>query len=262
MNTSIFKQNFSTVSLSDLKEKANMLSRSENKYLLKNEFSESLINKLSKDFDVLEIDGKQVFGYETIYFDDNSVCYEEHRKGKRQRFKLRTRRYLDADNLCFFEMKLKGKRGSTNKFRYQCKESEHGFFTEKSEEMVKKNYREQYNKEFNFSVKPQIAMRYKRITLVAKGGGERITIDFNLRFMSSEGKKASAPKDFIIIETKTGKGNGLADKIFRSESIRKVRRCSKFCVGMIILGMTDKINKFIPLMTRYFDADSKLNMTC
>lgn len=262
MNQDIFKQNFSAISLDDLKEKANMLSRSENKYLLKNEFSKSLIDKLSKEFDVLEIDGKQVFGYETIYLDDNAICYNEHLQGKRQRFKMRTRRYLDANNLCFFEMKLKGKRGSTNKFRYQCDESEHGVFTKRAEEMAKKVYREEYGKEFNFSIKPQITMDYKRITLVAKEGGERITIDFDLAFIGQDGRKVKAPKDFIIVETKTGKGNGRADKILRSESIRTVQRCSKFCTGMIVLGMVDKVNKFMPLMSRYFDADSKLNMAC
>jgi len=103
--------------LAELNARAPLLDRLENKYVVSaGAFAQSL-DALRNDFDVLAIDGQTTFTYETIYYDtDSLLAYRQHAQGKRRRFKIRCRRYVDSD-LYFFEVKLKGSRGRTIKRR-------------------------------------------------------------------------------------------------------------------------------------------------
>ena len=96
---------FETISLSKLEKKAGMMRRTDNKYIVPESLSRDVVQKLRKSFDILTIDNKNNFSYENVYFDDNGLCFEEHHKGKRLKFKARTRSYLDNEDLVFFGKK-------------------------------------------------------------------------------------------------------------------------------------------------------------
>ena len=65
---------------------------------------------------VLEIDGRRVFGYRSTYFDTPDLrLFRDHVQRRRRRYKCRTREYDSGVRM--FEVKLKGARGRTVKYR-------------------------------------------------------------------------------------------------------------------------------------------------
>lgn len=243
---------FSSISLEELNSKASMLERSENKYIFSLSDLYSLCDNLIKDFDILEINNNKEFTYETIYFDDkDNICYIDHHQWKRLRFKARTRKYNDS-NIYFFELKLKDLRNKTNKKRFNCWEDNHWKLTQEAISFIEEHYFKLYNKKFNYNLYPSVKMSYKRITLVAKAGNERLTIDYDLTIYSDKWELLYiVPKDFIIIETKSSNWNWIADKIFKN-SFHRPTSCSKFCLSKIISGQVNKINNFRVILKKYF----------
>lgn len=242
---------FDSLSLKELNSKADMLTRVDNKYIVNGALSADSIEKLKAEFDVLAIDDKRTFGYENVYFDDADVCFHQHRQGKRQKFKARTRVYLDSEELAYFEVKLAGKGRIIDKYRIPCAVSDHGTLPGHFNDFLKDRYSEQYNKKFNFNLVPTVKTAYRRITLVAKNGGERLTIDHHLSLGVND-TSSEVPSSLSIFETKSKNGNGIADKILRSESIPRVKGCSKFCLSMALSGKVKKYNKFLPLIRKHF----------
>jgi hypothetical protein len=116
-------------------------------------------------------------------------------------------------------------------------------------DLVHGSYRGLYGVEFQFCLRPTIEMRYRRMTLVAREGGERLTIDGNIEFGGPAGCRM-VPKDIFIIETKSARGNGLADKVLRALHVHPVRGCSKYCVGTAALDMVSQRNRFLPALRR------------
>src|SRR5690606_29225387 len=104
---------FAPLSLDQLNQKAAMLERLDNKYVVRAEVLQEAIKALAARFDILDMDGMRAFTYETCYFDDEALhSYFDHHQGRRRRCKVRVRKYSDAQ-LCFVEVKLKDKRGLT-----------------------------------------------------------------------------------------------------------------------------------------------------
>ena len=252
MDIVLFRETFDHVTLKELNAKAAMLERNENKYVFTLTDLYTTLPDLEKEFDILTIKDGQEFTYETIYFDTTDhLCYRQHVQGKRQRFKARTRRYVDAD-LYFFEVKLKDTRGKTNKKRIMYTDKEHGTLNTSSSNLLKTSFREVYHKDFVHNLAPSTKMVYKRITLVAKSGNERMTIDYGLTFYDMKSSKiAHTPKDFIIIETKSVTSNGIADKIFKKHR-QRITSCSKFCLSKVLLKHVRKYNTFLPLLKKSF----------
>ncbi len=250
MNPVTHLETFESLSLEALDAKADMLTRMDNKYIVRGRLSTKCIEKLQREFDVLAIDRHRFFQYHSIYFDTNLLCFNEYKKGKRQRFKARTRVYQDTKNLAFFEIKLSGKGSQTAKFRIRCNTAEHGTLPPHFLNFLKETYRTQYKKEFTHTLTPVVSTSYKRVTLVAKKGGERLTIDFDLVF-TVEGEVIPLPHDFSICETKSKNGNGLADKILHAERIHPVLGCSKFGLAMALSGKVNRYNKFLPILKKH-----------
>lgn len=244
-------EQFEPISLKGLETKADMLTRLDNKYIVRGILSEGAGDKLRDAFDVLTIDDKRSFGYHNVYFDQDGLCFDQHKQGKRHKFKARTRVYLDSENLAFFEVKLSGKGGQTDKFRMRVDEAEHGTMPEHFMDFLKETYLKQYGKAFAHDLAPSVTTAYRRITLVAKEGRERLTIDHDLA-LTVNGKQVAIPEGLAIFETKSINGNGLADKILRSERIRTVSGCSKFCLAMSLSGEVRSYNKFKPLIKKFF----------
>lgn len=112
-----FARAFDPISLEQLNAKAEMMARIDNKYVVQSADLLALASDLSAEFDILEIAQKRAFAYDTRYFDDGQrSAYYEHHQGKRRGFKVRVRRYVDA-GLCYLEVKVKGQRGMTEKYR-------------------------------------------------------------------------------------------------------------------------------------------------
>lgn len=239
---------FDTVSLDGLNSKAAMLERLDNKYIVPAVRLLPAFEKFRDLFDVLEIEGKRSFVYATRYFDNGEAqSYLDHHQGRRKRCKVRVRTYVDA-GFSYLEVKLKDLRNITVKKRLKIEAPAFGLSAE-AIDFIDACHAEMYGTPLARALQPVIEMEYARITLVAKEGGERMTIDTNLSF-SNQGSSRAAPAGQFILETKSARGNGVADKILRSEHLHPTKQCSKYCVGMAALGYVEKHNRFLPALRR------------
>lgn len=239
---------FDAISLEELNGKAAMLKRLDNKYILTAEAFRPALKKFSDHFDVLEIAGKRAFTYVTHYYDDpEKRGYYDHHQGRRKRCKVRVREYVDA-GFSYLEVKLKDKRNITVKKRLRIADKANPLNSE-ALAFINEKYCEIYDEKFGKTLHPVIAMRYERITLVAKEGGERMTIDTSLQF-EANGRSRKVHPEMFIIETKSARGNGIADKILRGLHLHPTKRCSKYCIGMASTGAVQRHNRFLPALKR------------
>jgi hypothetical protein len=246
---STFFHKLNPVSLDALNKKAPMLTRLDNKYIIHAPALQKAVDLFRAHFDILEINHLRLFTYDTCYFDDEDLTsYHSHHQGRRQRIKIRTRKYLEADS-CFVETKIKSTRGATIKTRLPYDTEKHGELDENALLHVEKIHQAQYNREFGLPLTPKLNLRYQRATLVAKNAGERITIDCNLRFFSQD-TTINTASDIFIIETKSKNGNGIADTILRQLHQRPTNKCSKYCLGMCITQQVTKMNNFLPALRK------------
>lgn len=238
---------FDPISLGALNEKAEMLSRIDNKYVLDRWDLERALPELLTKFDILEIKNRRVFTYETQYFDDAvSSAYYQHHQGMRKRFKVRVRRYTDAD-ISFLEIKVKGRRDMTVKHRMPYEVADGQGLDNEALTFTRDTYSNHYGKPFTHSLQPVLDMKYQRVTLVAKSGGERMTLDGKLQFWSLNKSKIEIG-DVLIAETKSALGRGIADKCLQRIQARPTKKCSKYCIGMAALGEVTRWNRFMPSM--------------
>lgn len=238
---------FQSVSLAEVDKTSGMLKRIDNKYLIDFGQLSEILEPLSEQFQVLVIDGVKVFSYESCYFDDALSSFHEHHRGTRNRVKVRRRHYVDSGKV-FFEVKLKGKRGSTNKLRSHCSELLESALSIENLSVLEDFYQKTYRKAFGYRLDPSLIVGCKRISLASKQGGERVTIDFDLRFETIEGQSIDLGPNLVIVEAKSPNGRGAADRILKANQIRRVKRCSKYCIGQILSGNVKKYNNFRPLL--------------
>lgn len=237
---------FEPLTLDALNAKAAMLERLDNKYIVPADRLRTALDAFRDRFDVLEINGNRAFTYATTYYDDPDLrSYHDHHQRRRKRCKVRIREYLDA-GFGYLEVKLKDTRQVTVKKRKRLAMPDAGL-DESGRDFVDACHREQYAEAFARPLAPVLGMRYRRITLVAREGGERMTIDTALRFHAVNLSCAVRP-DMFILETKSRHGRGLADRILRSLSIRPTKQCSKYCIGMVATRQVVRHNRFLPAL--------------
>lgn len=237
------QQPFDPIALEALNATAAMLERIDNKYIVPAAVLRQAVPDLAAHFDVLEIAGKRGFAYETRYFDDPELhSYFDHHQGRRKRVKVRTRKYVDA-GLCFLEVKLKDTRGRTIKKRLPYHAAKYGILDERAWAHIRDSYREHYGREFPHALSPMLDVHYVRTTLVAKAGGERMTIDNRLCFLAADAVRP-LDADVFIIEAKSANGNGIADRILRRLHQHPTKHCSKYCTGTAFMAARTKHNNF------------------
>ena len=241
-------EQFQPISLDALNGKAEMLERIDNKYIMPAEQLLPALEALKDIFDVLDIEGQRVFSYATRYFDDAELRgYYDHHQRRRKRVKARVRQYVDA-GFSYLEVKVNELRSMTAKRRMKVGAPLRSL-DDPCMDFVRTCYRDCYGDEFQKELQPVILIEYQRITLVAKEGGERLTIDTGMRFNGPQRSCAADPSIFII-ETKSARGNGIADKIFRAQHATVTKRVSKFCIGMAVTGQVVRYNGFLPAMRK------------
>lgn len=241
---------FQPIGLGLLNAKAKMLVRRDNKYVVRQPVLRQAVARLAEHFDILEIDGKRVFSYETCYFDDPARSnYYDQLNSRRQRCKVRTRRYADS-GLCYVEFKLKDedKGGVTIKERLAYPVHKYGALDEIAWAHIRAAYRKLCGREFDRVLEPVVEIRYQRMTLVAKEGGERMTIDQALVFESSSGGTRAIDDSLFIIETKSDNADGLADHVLRGMGQEPIESCSKYCIALAALGEVGAYDKFLPAL--------------
>lgn len=248
MQHSIFPlfDSFNSISLDKLNEKAPLLHRNDNKYVLNSEQLIQLLEHCKNRFDVLEINQKICFTYQNQYFDtDDLLTFKHHNQGKRKRIKVRRRYYMDSQ-LAFFEVKLKGFRDKTHKYRLPIhSELLDKELTTDEKLFLEEKYFSHYAHHWEYELTSSLNVTYQRIALVGKQSKERITIDNKISFSCSTDKK-TLPQEYWIVEVKSELGKSQIDRWLLSKGIRPSKKCAKYCIGVSLLSYRHN-NRFRPI---------------
>lgn len=219
------------VNLVELNERAALQTRVDTKYLVFPSTLEAVLNDLG-DFEVLEIDGKRRFEYDSTYFDTSEWRnFRDHVQGRRRRFKARTRTYVDSD-LCMFEIKLEGDDGVTQKKRWKHDLQEAGVLTPKAQSRIDRVLLDRMIYGV-YDLQPMLRVIYHRVTLVGKKRPIRVTIDSHLSWSHGD-RFASGLDDRLLLEVKTPR---IVDPMIRSLAAHGEYpvAMSKYCVGAALL---------------------------
>ena len=208
--------------------------RSDAKYIVEVETLSQLLSETDIEFAQLEIEGKRSFEYATTYFDTSALdCYKMHLAGKRQRFKVRHRHYVDTD-LHRFEVKTKVPRGQTQKYILD----DHQPFDQSSTTFVSQSltaaYGAEYLGEVSLELKPVADIFFQRSTLVLSEYLDRVTIDTNL-VSHYLGRSLKLKNDFCILELKSEEVRSRLHGALLGISARP-RRLSKYMVTVDALN--------------------------
>jgi hypothetical protein len=239
------------IGLDDLMDLAELQTRVDRKYFVPAEVFRQMIVELADELQVLEIDGRRSFGYESVYFDTPRLStYRAHLQRRRQRFKARTRTYTDS-GLCMFEVKLTGARGETVKQRVPHPEEHRAELTDKALAHLRTSLCEAYHQDLPSGLQPTLVTTYRRTTFVSRTGEARLTCDVGLTCMDLE-HEVSDTGTHVLVESKSSARGSAPDRILRELGVRPAS-VSKYCVGVAALHPELPSNPWHQTLQRYFE---------
>jgi len=251
---------FEAVALDALVDEAAMLRRVDRKYVVDSGDAATFIELLAPETRVLEIAGSRASAYESMYFDTpDLLSWRMAALGRRRRFKVRTRAYLDSET-AFLEVKTRGARSMT------LKEREAYDFARRHELMPDGI---EYAREAIAAVgihparadelRPALTTRYRRTTLLPSAPGVRVTIDTDLAWEIPGGATLRL-RDVAIIETKSTYSASTVDRTLWRTGHRPVS-VSKYGTGLAALRPDLPSSKWVRVLRRWFAPERK-ELTC
>ena len=235
------------IGLDELMVQAALQTRVDRKYLIPSEVLAKVVAELAGDLRVLEIDGNRQFRYQSVYFDTPDYrCFRNHLQGRRRRFKVRTRCYLDSGE-CQLEVKMKGGRSETVKSRLAYDPDDAYSLTSEGRQFVVDLIKEPETGEL---LRPVLMSQYKRTTLVDVESQTRMTCDVELEWVSADSESGDLV-EAVLVETKTQGPEGAADKLLRAYGHRPIS-ISKYCLGVALLNPEMRANPWHRTLRRHF----------
>jgi len=228
-------QEFEPITLREM-ESVKLMNRTDTKFILTVPQFESSLKEIKKDYRLLEVEGKTICRYLTLYYDTLEFdLYKQHHNGKLNRYKIRHRTYVESD-MGFLEVKFKNNKGRTIKTRIPRHDTP--FTLESDCELFLDKILP-----FKSSVLvPVIWINYNRCTFVNKNGAERLTIDLNLEFIKD--KVHENLDQLAIAEVKQDKKKPSPFmQIMKNHHIRR-GSISKYCMGIALTCSGVKTNNF------------------
>lgn len=235
-------------SLDEVLVAAALQTRVDRKYLVPAEDLARLGSALAGTHRVLQIGQRRVFGYESVYFDtDGLALYRQHLQGRRRRYKVRTRTYVDT-GATMFEVKLKGRRGQTVKERLPYAVADRHVISPRARAFLDELLMAEYG-EHAPELRTSVTTTYSRATLVDLVGGSRLTCDVDL--VCTGRARRAAPDGHVLVETKADSRGGAADRALAGLGLRPLS-VSKYCVGVALLHPDLPANPWHRTLCRHF----------
>jgi hypothetical protein len=226
------------VSLEALDERAALRRRVDRKYVVAREDLAAVVDAAHGGYEVLEIDGHRSFDYESVYLDTPDLrCFRDHVESRRPRFKIRTRLYRETQ-ACFVEVKVKTADEETAKRQRPHHPGAHGGLDPDARRFLDAALSELVGEPAPVKLAPSLTTRYRRITLGAVDGGERVTCDFELRLVAGDGRATKLREHLVLVETKTEEGGGAVDRLLAERGHEPVT-VSKYRLGVGLLVADD-----------------------
>ncbi len=213
-----------------------LMNRTDTKFMLSKKSLLEILPDLANQYRALEVEGARQSRYQTLYYDTNDFHhYLQHQNGKKHRFKIRKREYVES-HLSFLEIKEKSNKGRTFKSRIKLKVLEE-LLDERGQHFI------ETKSDFTDGLEAKLWNSFTRTTLVDTIAGERVTLDTNIGFRF-DGRNVDLP-DLIIAEVKQDGANRhssfiqhMKTRLIRPEGI------SKYCLGVALLYKEVKSNTF------------------
>lgn len=238
------------VGLDELIGTAELLTRVDRKYLLPAADLEILLSGTGPGTRVLELEGRRCFGYRSVYFDTAGLpSYHGAARRRRQRFKIRTRSYLDT-GLHVLEVKTRGPRGVTVKQRLPYAGDGESLGPADRTRLAALLGRLGVELDAE-DLRPVLTTRYHRSTLLLPDGGGRLTVDTDLVWsLVGGGPDATTRTDRAVVETKSVRGTSTADRLLWSLG-RRPSSLSKYGTGLSALRPDLPANRWRPVLRRH-----------
>ncbi len=227
---------FAPISLAQMDGVA-LQDRTDTKYVFHARMLYPALAALTEQYRILEIDGVRLHRYHTLYFDTADwALYHRHHVGARNRYKVRSRQYVDTDVSCL-EVKLKTGADRTIKCRLRTA----GLVSQLTPEA--NAFVRAHLPPGTQDLMPRLWNDFSRITLVSRLRQERLTLDVSLRFHSEQ--RTVALPGVVIAEVKQARHAHTSDfmRLMRAHHLRSVG-FSKYCIGVTLLYPDVKHNNF------------------
>jgi hypothetical protein len=243
------------IGLAEVDSRAALQQRFDRKYLLSLEAFGSLMRDLGDSWSVLEIEGRRVLGYESTYFDTPLLTtYRAHLQGRRRRYKIRVRRYVDTATT-MLEVKVKGPSGLTLKERIRHPAEHVRTLGPVGEEFITETLQGYYAVPAPEGLRPTLTTTNTRVTLVSLGEPTRLTIDADLICDAATGVTACLRPGRVLVESKAGRSGSEVDQVLRRLGERPTN-VSKYCVGVALTHPELPSNPWHRVLRRHFTTAS------
>ncbi|MBN1402754.1 MAG: polyphosphate polymerase domain-containing protein [Anaerolineae bacterium] len=220
-----------------------LMRRYDTKYLLSAAQLRAVLAALAADYCLLHVGGVRLNRYRTLYFDTpDRTLYLSHHRGCSQRFKVRSRAYLDS-GASFLEVKQRTGPGRTVKERIPTEEWL-AQLTPEAEAFV-----DGLAPLSAGALQPMLTNSFSRLTLVSVSRPERATFDLDVCFYA--GRRGCTLGQAVIAEVKQerpDRNSGLVAEL-RALDLHPTR-FSKYCIGTALLWPEIKHNRFKPVLRR------------
>lgn len=215
-----------------------MRRRVDTKYAVPVDVAEDVLEHVADSYRVLEIDATRKFTYESVYFDTPDLrCFTDHVDGRRPRFKVRSRYYRET-GACFFEVKVKRADDATIKRQRPYDKEDHGSITAPARGFLEDVLAELAGEPAPEDLAPSLSTSYRRITLSAKEGSERATMDLEVGMRAMDGRDVRLRDGTLLLETKTEEGDSRVDRALRDAGCEAMS-ISKYRLGVGLLLADD-----------------------
>jgi hypothetical protein len=225
--------------LAEVDAAAALQHRTDRKYLVPLECARRLVAQLGDSHRVLDLDGRRTTSYHSTYFDTPQLgAWRAHIQGRRRRWKVRTRLYVE-DGLCRVEVKTKDGRGATVKHALTVPAVAYGQLGTQATEFVDQVLAKAAIPVAATDLSATTEIRYVRAALAELHHGTRVTLDGVLTCHQGE-RTAALDPGHVLVETKGGARLAPADRLLLRLGGRPVS-LSKYIVGQALLtpGLPD-----------------------
>lgn len=229
-------ESYRSVSLEQM-GKVKLMNRVDTKFVTTRRGLESLLRLAAGSYMIQEIEGRKVMPYTTLYFDTRDChMYGEHQRGRKNRQKIRVRRY-ESSGIGFLEVKRKNNKGRTDKKRVQVAERV-------PDTVAYADFLHKHSRYKADTLVPMLSNAFHRMTLVNEAMTERLTIDMDLKFISETTGIERDMDNLVIIEVKR---DGLTHSpVLAMLNALRIHQSgfSKYCIGMTLTNPVLKSNRF------------------
>ncbi|MDX2376531.1 VTC domain-containing protein [Microbacterium sp. LRZ72] len=250
-----------SVTLEQLNAEAQLQTRVDRKYILPLPQLGAVLRTLPAGTRLLEHDDQWAPRYESHYFDTPELTsYAGAARGRRRRFKVRARRYVDS-GVSFLEVKTRGGLSTTVKERMPLATDSPGRLDPRgtayaAETLAAAGIRDADG--IALRLRQELITAYRRVTLLIPGSGDRDTsrgtIDVDLAWQRPHANASLTLPAAVIVETKSGRQAGALDRALWAHGIRPTS-LSKYGTGLAALDPSLPANRWRRVLDRHFRGE-------